>query len=52
MYVMSECYFRVVVICYSITAIKMIYKGVKLAEIKEEFRPVQFRWRRLVRWGH
>jgi len=48
MYVMNECYFCAVVIYYSIIAIKMIYKGVKLADIKEEFRPVQFRWRRLV----
>jgi len=50
MYVMNDCYFCAVVIYYSITAIKMICKGVKLADIKEEFRPVQFRWRRLVHW--
>ena len=30
----------------------MLYKGVKLADIKEEFTPVQFTWRRLVHWGH
>ena len=52
MYVMNERYFCVVVIYYSITTIKMIYKGVKLADIKEECRPVRFRWTRLVHWGH
>jgi hypothetical protein len=52
MNVMNECYFCTVVIYYSITAIRMIYKGVELADIKDEFRLVQFRWRRLVHWGH
>jgi hypothetical protein len=51
-YVMNECYICAVVVYYSIAAIKMIYKGVKVADIKEEFKPVQFRWRRLVHWGH
>lgn len=52
MYIMNECYFCVVEIYCSITAINMIYRSVKLADIKEEVRPVKFRWRRLVHWGH